>query len=86
MARRTIYLPEAVDQLVRDSLAEGESYSSALCRLVEAGSRLRRPRKPPAYVGSGDGPEDLGRLAERYLADVAATAPGEEHGLSPAES
>lgn len=74
MARRTVFLPEAVDRLVRDSLAEGESYSSALCRLVEAGFREGHGRQAPAYVGSGEGPENLGRMAERYLEDLTSTA------------
>ena len=71
MARRTVFLPDGVDRLVRDALEEGESYSAAVARLIEAGIRAEGRRRPPRYVGSGDGPKDLGRLAERYLASLA---------------
>ena len=71
MARRTVFLPDGVDRLVRDALEEGESYSAAVARLIEAGIRAEGRRGPPRYVGSGDGPKDLGRLAERYLASLA---------------
>ena len=70
MARRTIYLPESVDSLIRNAAEDGESYSAALARLVEAGSRALRGRKPPGYVGSGEGPTDLGRRADQYLKDL----------------
>jgi len=90
MARRTVYLPEVIDQLVHDSVAHGESYSSALCRLVEAGFRAGRGThtgQAPAYVGSGEGPEDLGRMAERYLENLTSTAgPNEEQAPPPPES
>ncbi len=70
MARRTLNLPDSVEALVRESAADGESFSAAASRLIEAGAaakgRLRRPR----YVGSGAGPHDLGRLAESYLRDL----------------
>lgn len=67
MGRRTVNLPDAVEQLVRDSAKEGESFSAAVTRLIEAGSRKLRTGRRPAYIGSGEGPEDLGRMAEKYL-------------------
>ncbi len=67
MVRRTVSLPEAIDELVRREAEEGESFSAAVARLIEAGARSFRGKKPPAYVGSFEGPSDLGRRAEDYL-------------------
>lgn len=68
MPRRTVSLPESTDALVREIAYEDESFSAAVTRLVEAGARSLRGRRPPSYVGVGDGPKDLGRKAEAYLA------------------
>ena len=70
MARRTVNLPDNVEVVVRELANEGESFSAAVARLIEAGARSMRGRKPPSYVGSGEGPEDLGRRAERYLREL----------------
>jgi hypothetical protein len=70
MARRTIYLPQTVDELVRASAEEGESYSAVVARLIEAGVRLTKGGRTVSYAASGDGPDDLGRLAESYLHDL----------------
>jgi hypothetical protein len=70
VVRRTVSLPEAVDELVRENSADGESFSAALARLVQEGVAAHRQRKAPRYVASGQGPRDLGRRAEQYLRDV----------------
>ncbi len=70
MARRTIYLPDAIERLVRDAAGDNESFSAATVRLIEAGARALRRGKWPAYIGSGEGPEDLGINAEKYLLDA----------------
>lgn len=70
MARRTVNLPDSTDDLVRALAHDGESYSAAVTRLVEAGARALGSRRPPSYVASGEGPEDLGRMAERYLREL----------------
>jgi hypothetical protein len=70
MARRTISLPDSVDALAREAAEEGESFSATVARLIEAGARASRGRKRPRYVGSGEGPSDLGRVAEDYLRDL----------------
>jgi hypothetical protein len=70
MARRTISLPDSVDALAREAAEEGESFSATVARLIEAGARASRGRKRPRYVGSGEGPPDLGRVAEDYLRDL----------------
>jgi hypothetical protein len=67
MSRRTIYLPDSVEELARESTTTGESFSATVARLIEEGARGVRGRKRPRYVASGEGPSDLGRLAERYL-------------------
>jgi hypothetical protein len=74
MARRTVFVPDGVDRLVHELAAEGESYSATVARLIEAGVESLRGRKPPRYVASGEGPEDLGRMAERYLRDLVRSA------------
>ena len=74
MARRTVFVPDSVDRLVHDMGLEGESYSATVARLVEAGARALRGRRAPSYVGTGDGPQDLGRLAERYLRDLVRSS------------
>jgi hypothetical protein len=70
MARRTIYLPDPVEQLIRQQALEGESFSAAVVRLVEAGSRAAGTRRRPRYVATGDGPDELGARAEQYLRDL----------------
>jgi hypothetical protein len=70
MARRTVNLSDSVDDLAHELAEEGESFSATVSRLIEAGARATRGRRQPPYVGSGDGPDDLGRLAERYLREV----------------
>ena len=67
MARRTVYLPEAIETIAREASEAGESFSATVSRLIEEGARATRGRRRPSYVGSGDGPTDLGRRAEHYL-------------------
>ncbi len=68
VVRRTVSLPEAVDETVRTAAAEGESYSRAAARLIEAGARALGRGRRPAWIGSGrSGERDLGLRAEHYL-------------------
>lgn len=70
MARRTINLPDSVETDVRELAREGESFSAAVTRLLDEGVRaLRGPRKP-SWIGAGEGPEDLGLNAEKYLREL----------------
>lgn len=73
MARRTVNIPDSVEAAVRELAHDGESFSAAVTRLIEAGADSLRGRTPPSYVASGEGPEDLGRLAERYLRDLVTS-------------
>jgi hypothetical protein len=70
MARRTISLPQGIEDLARDSAREGESFSATVARLIEQGARAERGARSPRYVAAGDGPDDLGRAAERYLREL----------------
>lgn len=70
MARRTVNLPESVEALARSAAEEGESFSETVSRLIEAGARVTQGRRRPSYVGAGEGPDDLGRDAERYLREL----------------
>jgi hypothetical protein len=67
MSRRTIYLPDSVEELARESTGAGESFSATVARLIEEGARSTRGRRTPRYVASGEGLTNLGRLAEQYL-------------------
>jgi hypothetical protein len=74
VARRTINLPEPTEALVRELARDGESFSAAVSRLIEAGARSVQGARRPAYVAAGEGPDDLGRKAEDYLG--APVTPG----------
>ena len=67
MPRRTISITAAIDDLVTDEQREGESFSAAVSRLIEAGARKAGTGRVPSYVGTGSGPTDLGVNAEWYL-------------------
>lgn len=67
MIRRTISIPDSIDQMVQEHADRAGSYSAAVVRLLEAGSKLSNPRRRPSYMATGDGPRDLGVAAERYL-------------------
>lgn len=70
MPRRTINIPESTDSLVRELAADGESFSAAVTRLLEAGAAATSGNRIPSYVGVGSGPKDLGRNHEKYLRDL----------------
>ncbi len=73
MVRRTISLPAAIDDKIRRVAEEEGSYSAAVARLVEEGAK-RTGREPrPDWIGSGKGPSDLGRNAEKYLREPVRT-------------
>lgn len=67
MARRTISLSQTIEELARESARDGESFSATIARLIEQGARAESGVRAPRYVAAGDGPEDLGEAAERYL-------------------
>ncbi len=67
MARRTIYLPDDVEARVRDRALEGESFSATIVRLIDLGAVMTDEEDWPDWIGSGEGPGDLGLNAEKYL-------------------
>lgn len=73
MTRRTISIPDSVDQLIKELREEGESYSATVTRLVEGGARSAGKRRKLSFVGIGEGPEDFGINAEKYLRELAKT-------------
>lgn len=69
--RRTISLSEAMDETVRRTAGEGESYSATVARLIEAGARALKAGRVPAWIGSGEsGVTDLGVNSERYIREA----------------
>jgi len=77
MPRKTIYLPDDVEQLVRAHTAEGESFSATVVRLIELGASEAEGDVPLDYIGAGNsGLPDLGINAEKYLG-LKPWGPGE---------
>jgi len=72
MARRTISLPQSIEDLARASARDGESFSATVARLIETGARAEGHARRPSYVAAGEGDADLGRQAELYLRDLVA--------------
>ena len=70
MPRRTISISESTDKLVRELAQEGESFSAAVSRLIEAGANAIEAGRVPSYVGSGEGPADLSLRAEEYVREI----------------
>jgi hypothetical protein len=73
MARRTIYLPKDIEALALANARDGESFSATVARLIEAAALAGEAggeRKYPDYVGSGEGPDDLGLNSEKYLKEI----------------
>lgn len=70
VVRRTITLPDALDTRVRAVAGDGESFSGAVSRLLEAS--LREHRSRPAWIGSGEsGDPELALHVEEVLAELA---------------
>lgn len=70
MVRRTISLPEDIDSLIKENAQADESFSATVVRLVLAGATAKGKKKRLLYVGAGEGPRDLGLMAERYLREL----------------
>jgi len=76
MPRRTIYLPAHIDELVRKQQLGNESFSATVARLIEFGALDGNEEDWPEWIGSGEGPGDLGINAEKYLG-LKPWGPGE---------
>jgi hypothetical protein len=93
MPRRTIHLPETTEQLVREHVREGESFSATIVRLIELGASedfefestpVDEEEYPLGYIGSGEGPPDLAINAEKYLG-LKPWGPGEGPAPRPSD-
>jgi hypothetical protein len=76
MPRRTIHISESTEKRVRELAHEGESFSAAVSRLIEAGALAIEGGRTPSYVGTGDredAPTDLGRRLEHYMRESLAS-------------
>ncbi|MHB8512400.1 MAG: hypothetical protein ACYDCC_09475 [Actinomycetota bacterium] len=60
-------MSESDEATVYGAAIEGESFSATVARLVDAGAKALRSKKKMAWIGAGEGPEDLGIRAEEYL-------------------
>ena len=81
MVRRTVSLPQSTDALVRELAEEGESFSAAVTRLIEAGAAALKGGRRLSYVGSVEGPGDeQGLRAEEILREVFKEL---DHGERP---
>jgi hypothetical protein len=76
MPRRTIYLPAHIEELVRKQQLGNESFSATVARLIELGALDGDEEDWPEWIGSGEGPGDLGINAEKYLG-LKPWGPGE---------
>lgn len=84
MPRKTIYLPETTEELIREHAREGESFSATVVRLLELGAfdneldaAVDEGEFPLGYIGAGEGgPPDLAINAEKYLG-LKPWGPGE---------
>jgi hypothetical protein len=79
VARRTIYLPDSVEDLVREHAREGESFSATIVRLIELGALTPAEEDWPDWIGSFEGPGDLAINVEKYLG-IKPWGPGERPG------
>ena len=64
MVRRTISLSPAVDAQIRKIAEEEGSYSAAVARLVEEGTKRTSRSQRPSWIGALDDPDlpkDFGR-------------------------
>ena len=71
MVRRTVSLPESTDSHVRELAEEGESFSAAVTRLIEAGIAAIESGRHLSWIGSAEGSGDeVGLKAEEYLKEI----------------
>jgi len=84
MPRRTIYLPDSVEELVREHAREGESFSATVLRLIELGALGYSDESMPSYFGTIEGPGDWGINFEKYIG-LKPWGPGEGPRKGPGE-
>lgn len=67
MVRRTVTIPDSLDERVRAQQREGESFSAAVARLLEEGLD---ERSLPSYVASAPGGTDDSIRIEEIMGEV----------------
>ena len=70
MVRRTVSLSRDVDAKILKVAEDAGSYSAAVARLVDEATKRSGRADRPSYMGSGEGPRDLGINAEKYLKEA----------------
>lgn len=70
MVRRTISIPEHLDARIREQMWKGESFSSAVARLVARG--IKAKGKIPSWIGSGRSKGDFPWDVEEHLDQIFA--------------
>ncbi len=71
MVRRTISVSPAIDERIRKIAEEEGSYSAAVARLVEEGTRRLGKSERPSWIGSADFlPRDFGLNHEKYMREA----------------
>ncbi len=84
MPRRTIYLPENIEELVREQAVANESFSATVARLIEQGAVTGGKESWPDWFGSIEGPGDWGSNFEKYIG-LKPWGPGEGPRRGPSE-
>lgn len=72
------------DELLDKHTREGDSLSDTIVRMFESGDLAYDKEELPDWMGSFEGPGDLGINAEKYLG-IKPWDPGEEPGEWPSE-
>jgi hypothetical protein len=67
MPRRTIYLPDHIEDLVREQAIGNESFSATVVRLIQIGALDGGEGDWPEWFGSIEGPGDWGINFEKYI-------------------
>lgn len=70
MVRRTISVSPAIDAKIRKIAEEEGSYSAAVARLVERGSKRSGKDELPDWIGSFEGPPDLSENLDKYIREA----------------
>jgi len=72
--RKTIYIPDGAERLVRKHAREGESFSATVVRLIELGAVDDAPEGavdesefPLGYIGAGKGGPPILRSTRRNI-------------------
>lgn len=75
MVRRTITIPDEIENRVRSDSGESESFSATVARLLDEALANRSSESKLAWIGSWDsGDPELAFRVEEVLAELGANA------------